>query len=164
MDFLHWIENTPFSVWVRESPSVFAFPSVLLIHTIGMGLCVGVNAGIDLRILGFAPSIKLGPMRRYFPILWLGFWANAVTGTILVMQDAVSKMRNVDFYVKMIFIALALVVLRMIKNSVFADPNLDRGPLPSNAKVLAILSLFFWLGAITAGRLLAYVGPVSGLN
>jgi hypothetical protein len=48
--------------------------------------------------------------------------------------------------------------------SVFADPNLDRGPLPSNAKLLAILSLFFWLGAITAGRLLAYVGPVSGLN
>jgi hypothetical protein len=164
MDFLHWIENTQFSVWVRESPSVLAFPSVLLIHTIGMGLCVGVNAGIDLRILGFAPSLKLAPMRRYMPILWLGFWANAVTGTILVMQDAVAKMRNPDFYVKMIFIALALVVLRMMKNSVFGDPNLDRGPLPSNAKVLAILSLFFWVGAITAGRLLAYVGPVTGLN
>jgi hypothetical protein len=33
-----------------------------------------------------------------------------------------------------------------------------------NVKVLAVTSLIFWLGAITAGRLLAYVGPVSGLT
>ena len=52
MDFLHWLEQTGFSTWVRELPSVWAFPTVLLIHTIGMGLVVGINAGIDLRILG----------------------------------------------------------------------------------------------------------------
>jgi hypothetical protein len=36
-------------------------------------------------------------------------------------------------------------------------------PLPRRTKVLAASSLVCWLGAITAGRLLAYVGPVSGL-
>jgi hypothetical protein len=36
--------------------------------------------------------------------------------------------------------------------------------LPGNAKRLAWLSLVCWLGAITAGRLLAYLGPVSGLT
>jgi len=80
------------------------------------------------------------------------------------MQDATNKLRNPDFFVKMVFIALALVVLRMIKNRVFKDPQLDRVPLGSNVKVLAILSLFFWVGAITCGRLLAYVGPVGGLS
>src|SRR5262249_50701861 len=128
MDFLHWVETTGFSNWVRESPSILAFPTVLLIHTIGMGLCVGINFGIDLRILGFAPGIRLGPMERLFPILWLGFWLNAVTGTVLVMQDATSKMTNPDFYAKLIFIALALVSLRMIRNRVFADPQVDQRP------------------------------------
>jgi len=162
MDFLHWLENTGFSTWVRESPRIWAFPVILLIHTIGMALCVGVSAGIDLRILGFAPGLKLAPFEKYFPILWLGFWMNAITGTILVMQDASNKLTNVDFYIKMVFIALALVNLRMIRKRVFQDPQLDRGPFPSGAKVLAVLSLFFWLGAITAGRLLAYVDPLVG--
>ena len=159
MDFFQWLESTGFSTWVRESPSIFAFPVILLFHTVGMALCVGVSAGINLRILGFAPSLPLSPLARLFPILWLGFWVNAITGTALVMQDASNKLRNVDFFVKMAFIALSLVVLRMIKNRVFKAPQVDGVPLASNVKVLAILSLVFWIGAITCGRLLAYVEP-----
>jgi hypothetical protein len=164
MEYLKWLENTGFSSWVRESPSIFAFPTVLLLHTIGMALCVGVNAGIDLRILGIAPGIRLAQLERLLPILWLGFTINAITGTILVMQDASTKLRNPDFYMKMLFIAAALVLLRMTQKRVFRDPKIDTGPSPSNARVIALLSLFFWLAAITAGRLLAYVGPVSGLS
>ena len=164
MDFLRWLENTGFSTWVRESPSIWAFPAILLFHTIGMALCVGVSAGINLRILGFAPALRLAPLERFFPILWFGFTINATTGTILVLQDATNKLRNVDFYVKMVFIALALINLKMIRTRVFRDPQLDRGPLAANVKVLAVSSLFFWLGAITAGRLLAYVGPIGGLG
>ena len=163
MEFLKWMEDLRFSAWVRESPSPFAFATVLLLHTIGMALCVGVNAGINFRILGFAPGIPLAPMKKFFPIFWLGFITNAITGTILVMQDATSKLRNPDFYVKMVFIVLALVILRMTQKEVFGDPHLDQAPFSSNQKVLAILSLFFWLGAITSGRLLAYVGmPALG--
>jgi hypothetical protein len=101
-------------------------------------------------------------MERFFPILWFGFSVNAITGTILVVQDATAKLTNVDFYVKMVFIALALVNLRMQRAHIFRDPNVDRGPLSGNARVLAITSLFFWVGAITAGRLLAYVSPLVG--
>ena len=164
MEFLHWLETTSISTWVRESPSIFAFPTILLLHTIGMALCVGVSAGINLRILGLAPELKLAPLERFFPILWFGFTINAITGTLLVMQDASSKLLNIDFYVKMVFIALALINLSMIRKRVFRDPALDKGPFSSNAKMLAATSIFFWLGAITAGRLLAYVGPVSGLG
>jgi hypothetical protein len=160
IQFLQWLENTGFSTWVRESPSIFAFPTVLLLHTVGMGLCVGISAGINFRILGFAPSLRLSPMVRLFPILWLGFWMNAITGTILVMQDATNKLTNLDFFAKMVFIALALVVLMKIKNRVLLDPKVDSGPLNSSARTLALLSLLFWLGAITCGRLLAYVAPL----
>lgn len=127
-------------------------------------MCVGVNAGIDIRILGFAPGLKLAPFERFFPIFWFGFVINAITGTVLVIQDASAKLTNVDFYVKLVFIALALINLRQIQNRVFRDPHIDEGPLPANAKVLAALSLFYWLGTITTGRLLAYTGEAVGLS
>jgi hypothetical protein len=163
MEFLEWLEQTGVSAFVRESPSVFAFPTVLLLHTIGMALCVGVNAGINLRILGFAPALQIAPLQKFIPILWFGFAVNAITGTLLVMQDATSKLRNPDFYVKMVFIACALVSLRMIQQRVFRGAPIDQSPIAPNLKVLAVLSLFFWLGAITAGRLMAYVGPLGGM-
>src|SRR5436190_23433160 len=114
MDFLARLEQTGFSTWVRESSSIFAFPSILLLHTIGMGVVVGINAGIDLRILGLAPAMPLAPMEKFFPLLWVGFWVNAITGAILLAADATTKMTNPDFYVKMGFIALALINLRML--------------------------------------------------
>ena len=164
MNFLHTLENTSFSQWVTGSSSVFAFPSILLLHTIGMGVVVGISAGINLRILGLAPGLKLAPMEKFFPLLWIGFWVNAITGTILLVADAATKMTNWDFYLKMAFIALAVVLLQRTRKRVFRDPMIDQKPFTSNAKMLAVLSLICWLGAITAGRLLAYVGPVSGLT
>ena len=164
MDFLLPLENSGFFSWVRESTSLFAFPGILLLHTIGMGLVVGINAGIDLRILGIAPALPLAPMEKFFPILWIGFWINAATGTILLLADASTKLRNPVFSIKMVFIALALVNLRMLRTRVFRDPLIDKRPLSTNDKILAATSLFFWIGAITAGRLMAYVGPVSGLE
>ena len=164
MDFLLRLEQTGFSTWIRESTSLFAFPGILLAHTIGMALVVGVNAGIDLRILGLAPEIPLAPLERFFPILWAGFWVNAASGTALLMADASTKMANPVFYVKMVFIVLAVVNLRLLKTNVFRDPLIDKRPLSTNVKILAVTSLIFWLGAITAGRLMAYLGPVSGLN
>lgn len=164
MDFLLRLEQSGFFSWVRESTSLFAFPGILLLHTIGMGLVVGISAGIDLRILGIAPALPLAPMEKFFPVLWIGFWINAVTGTILLLADATTKLANADFYVKMVFIALALINQRMLKTRVFRDPLIDNRPLSANVKILAVTSLFFWLGAITAGRLMAYVGPVSGLS
>ena len=45
----------------------------------------------------------------------------------------------------------------------FGDPELDKGPIRGSAKLWAWASLICWFGAITAGRLLAYLGPVSGV-
>jgi hypothetical protein len=159
IDFLLKIEQTGFCQWIRESDSVFAYSGVLLLHTIGMGFVVGINACIDLRILGFAPALRLSGMEKFSSVLWLGFWVNTVTGIILLAIHATSKLANPDFYIKMVFIALAVINLQMIKNQVFRDPLIDKAPPSGRAKLLALTSLFFWLGAIVSGRLLAYVGP-----
>jgi hypothetical protein len=159
MDLLNSIEANSFCQWIRESDSIFAYSGILLMHTIGMGFVVGINACIDLRILGYAPALRLSGMRKFLPVLWLGFWVNAITGTILLAIHLRSKLINPDFYVKMVFIAVAIVSLQMIKAQVFSEPLDDKHPPTQKAKVLAIVSLICWLGAITSGRLLAYLGP-----
>jgi hypothetical protein len=164
MDFLVYLEQSKFSICVRESGSLFAFPGILLLHTYGMAVLVGIVLAIDLRILGFAPAMPLAPLGKLLPLLWAAFWVNAVTGTILLVADATTKMTNPDFFIKMGFIAVAVVVQRIIQRRVFGAPQIGFGTVTPRAKMLAVASLTCWLGAITAGRLLAYVGPVSGLN
>ena len=164
MQFLASVENTRFSIWVRESSSLWAYPTILFMHTVGLGFLVGLNAAIDLRILGVARRMPLAPMEKFFRIMWAAFWVNAISGTMLLVADATTKLTNIVFYIKLGFIALAVVNMVLIRRRIFHDPALDVDTRPLNrfARTLAATSLFFWGGAITAGRLMAYFGPVSG--
>jgi hypothetical protein len=164
MEFLVWLEQLSFSTWVRESNSLLAYPSFLTLHTLGLAFLVGINAAIDLRILGFAPRMPLAPMEKLFPVMVAGFWVNAVSGLVLTMADATTKLINPVFYIKMGFIALAVVNIQLLRVYVFRDPSLDKHPVLMKGRILACTSLVFWTGAITAGRLTAYLGPVSGLQ
>jgi len=163
LDFLNKIEQTQFSIWIRESNSIWAFPMLLFVHTLGMSVVTGLNAMIDLVLLGLWPKTAIKPLERLYPLMWTGFWVNAVTGTILLYGDAVSKLTNPDFYVKMGFVFAGMWVLYVMHKKVLADPQLDTAPVSGTAKRLAWASLICWFGAITAGRLLAYLGPVAGL-
>ncbi len=163
MAFLQQLESSGFSQWVKQSGSLWAFPGILLLHTYGMGVMVGLIAGIDLRILGLMPALPLAPLQRLFPLVWIAFWVNAITGTMLLVADASTKLTNPDFGIKMAFIVIAVINQRIIQKRVFGDPEIDRRPFTSAAKRLAAMSLVCWLGAITAGRLLAYVGNAGGL-
>ena len=161
-EFFHTLENLPLSVFIRESGSIWGFGTVLVLHTMGMSLVAGLSAMINLRLLGIASVIPIKPLEKLYPFMWWGFGLNAVTGTLLILQDAVSKLNNWDFYLKLLFIFTGVFLLKRIRSTVFAHPDLDKRPI-DGAKMLAIASLVCWLGAITCGRLLAYVGPVAGL-
>ena len=154
--FFIWLETSALSIWVRESPSVFAFPIILACHTIGMGFLAGMNAAIALRILGFAPGVPLAAAKRVFPVLWAGFWLNAVSGVVLLVGYPTKALTNPVFYMKLTFIGFAVAILRSIAKSILQNPNLDLGEIPARGKWLAGASLFCWAGAIFAGRLLAY--------
>src|SRR5262245_16082885 len=114
MDFLSSLEQSGFSTWMKESPSVWAYPTVLFLHTVGLGFLVGTSMAIDLRVLGFSPSLPLQPMKRFFPVMWAGFWINAASGVVLVIIDATSMLVNPLFYIKIIFITLAVISGRLI--------------------------------------------------
>jgi hypothetical protein len=162
MNFLSSIENSGFSAWVRESPSVWAYPSIIFLHAVGLSIVVGLSSVIDLAILGFAPGLPLAPMAKLYRLIGIGFWMNAISGIVLTMVDATTMLINPIFWIKMFLIGLAVADVLIIKKKVFDDPLLDKRPLAGDVRALAILSLVLWTGAVTAGRLTAYLGAHAG--
>jgi hypothetical protein len=154
--FLKDIEESGLSVWIRDSPSVFAYWFILSFHAIGMGLLVGASAVIDLRILGFAGDLPLAPLKWLYRVIWIGFWIQVVSGVLLLVAWPTKALTNPDFYVKLTLIAVAISMMAMLKRRVFDDASLSEPAMMVRGKVLAAWSLVVWAGAITAGRLLAY--------
>lgn len=159
--FLESIENSGFSTFVRETPSVLAYPTVLALHTFGMAFLVGLSGVIAVRVLGVAPALPLPPLARFFPLIMAGFWVNAATGVILTALAAQSMLSNPDFYIKLGAIGAALVCLGQLRHHAFGKAgNGATGAVPSKGRVWAGAMLTFWGIAVLAGRLTAYESDV----
>lgn len=156
VELLASLESSAFASWLRESGSIWAYPAVLTLHTLGLGVLVGASTVIDLRLLGAAPQMPLEPLRRLFPIMWWGFWVNAISGALLFATDATTKGTTRVFMAKLVIIFVAVIVLRSIKRSVYGSDHIDNRP-PVTVKALAAVSLALWLAAIITGRYMAYV-------
>lgn len=156
MDLFVWLEGSSLSVWVREAPTIWAFATIITLHTFGMGVLVGACAVLDLRILGVAHSIPLSPLRTLYKVMWAGFWLNLVTGSLLFCADATSRGTQWLFFVKMFFVIGGVITTIQINKRLFGG---SREPVEASATVrrLAFVSLAAWVLATTSGRLLAYV-------
>jgi hypothetical protein len=156
MDVLTWLEGSAFSTWVREAPTIWAYSTILTVHTFGMGVLVGASALLDLRLLGIGRTMPLGPLESLYRIMWVGFWLNLLTGSALFAADATSRGTQGLFFVKMLFVIMGVITMVLIRRQVYGART-DPATVPGSARGLAALSLVAWVAAITAGRLLAYV-------
>ena len=160
MAFLAWLEQSSFPTWIHESTSIWAFPTILTFHTLGMGLLAGAIAMVDLRILGVVPLLPLSALEPFLRVMWIGFWVNALSGTLLFAASATMHAQNPALYVKLVFVGLGMLTGEALRREVFRRPgNAEPGAVRMKGKILAGVSLALWTGAITAGRLMAYVGP-----
>jgi hypothetical protein len=89
--------------------------------------------------------------------MWGDFWLNLVTGTMLFIADASKRGTQPLFLIKLLLVASGIVTIVLLRRHVF---NGAKEPLviSGGAKRLAVTSLLVWSAAVTAGRLLAYVG------
>jgi hypothetical protein len=156
MDLYTWLEATSLSIWVREAPTIWAFATIITLHTFGMGVLVGASAVLDLRLLGIARTIPLGPLSTLYRVMWAGFWLNLVTGSLLFAADATSRGTQWLFFVKMSFVVLGVVATVRIRKHVYGG-NAEPTTVDATARRLAVVSLAAWVLATTSGRLLAYV-------
>jgi hypothetical protein len=160
---LDYLENLDLANWVRSSPSLFAYSTVLTAHGVGLGIVVGINTVIDLRLLGVAREIPLDGLRRLYRIVWLGFSINLVSGLLLFIAEAHTMAAMVAFWSKLTFVAAGMVVGELLKRFYFADlASVQAGVVTRLGRNLAMVSLGCWYLALIAGRLTAYPEMVNG--
>jgi len=157
LSLLNQIEQTGLATAIHESGSLWGYPLILFLHTIGFGTLVGMNAAIDLRLLGFGAGIPLKSFEKMFRLMWAGFALNATTGSLLFIVDAVKHGTNPAFWVKLTFVAAGLFILTRIRKDVFRASGNDEARIVRQGKILAATSLGCWLIVISAARLMAYI-------
>ena len=155
MELLTSLEGTAFSTWLREAGTIWAYPTVLTLHTVGLAILVGANAAFDLRLLGFGQAMELRPMEKLFRIMWIGFWINAVSGAMLFAADATTKGTTMTFFIKLGFVTIGVVVILWLRRAVYRRPP-GIVTVTSTTRALAVVSLLIWIAAIATGRLMAY--------
>ena len=150
------LQQSAFTDWFLGSPSIWAYPTVLTLHTVGMALLVGASFVINLRVLqvsGLIPLHRLQPLYRF---VWIGFTINLASGVILFITEAADRVVDPVFGIKMASIAAALGLGLVVKRRA-----IDRMDAPQAATVqtrsLAAAALGMWTVAIVAGRLMAYL-------
>jgi len=153
---LEWLETNSLSVWIHESPSVWALPTVLTLHTMGMGILIGASWVLDLRLLGISRNVPLSSYRWVFRAVAVGLVVNLVTGALLFAERATTWSTSIPFLIKMGFVAGSVATLVPLRSYVLAS-HAEQGEVSGNIRLLAIASICGWSAAVTAGRLLAYL-------
>jgi len=146
---LVWIENTSLALWVGTS--LWAYPVLLSAHITGLAVIVGIIAMRDFHLLGFINGVTEANFLELKKLAYCGFLVNGISGIMLFSSQASYLSTNLPFLVKLFFIGSGMLLASKIYKKI--EKNTGR----TSTKILAILSLFSWFGAITAGRLIAYI-------
>ena len=108
MAFFRSLQESAFTDWFLGSDSIWTYPTVLTLHTVGMAMLVGASFVINLRILQVAAGIPLHRLQPLYRFVWIGFAINLLTGLVLFVTQAADRVVDPVFYVKMGSIAVAL--------------------------------------------------------
>jgi hypothetical protein len=153
---LIWLQSSAFSNWVLTT--TWVYPWVISFHSIGMGFLVGIVFMIVFRVLGFG-SFPIAPLQKFLIVARIALGVNVLSGITLFAIDAQDFYNSPTFRIKMLCIVLGAITSLALFRMTFRDDVawLDTGNAPPATKAVAAMSFVFWAGAITAGRLTAYL-------
>ena len=156
MSVFRSLQDSAFTDWFLGSESIWTYPTVLTLHTIGMAILVGASFVVHLRILQVANGIPLQRLQQLYRFIWIGFIVNLATGLVLFVTQAADRVVDPVFYVKIGSIATALWFGALVKRRAI-DPGVVSPGATRQSRSLAAASLGLWVVAIVAGRLMAYL-------
>ncbi|MEM7501786.1 MAG: hypothetical protein AAF417_07065 [Pseudomonadota bacterium] len=152
------IEGTAINEWILSS--AWLWPTLEILHFLGLSLLIGSLLIIDLRLFGWFRQIQLSVVHKLLSMTFLGFALNLATGILFVLGDPARYAANVGFRWKMFLILVAGVnaiwFFRRINPTMAEwDPH---GDTSLATKVVAFVSLGAWTGVLLLGRLIPYIG------
>ena len=150
------------SGWVTVvSDTGWLYAAVSIIHYFTLFLFVGTAALLDLRILGIANrrnSIAL-VADQVLPWNWIVFALAMLSGFVLFATDAADYAPLGLFWLKIGVIVAAVLATLVVQKRLKAW---DQAPVvPIGARVMALVSLVLWIGAILAAVDISYIAGVG---
>ena len=158
-EFMAWLQGSVLGHAMRES-GVWTYGVVNLVHILGVSSLFGSILVIDLRLLGFWRNASLAAITTpTVPIARTGFAVAASSGVCLLATKATEYVDNPFLYIKFCAIALGLTNVAVLHFSSAWKAHTIRELSPKERSHLAKIggiSLFCWLTAVTAGRMIGY--------
>lgn len=152
------IDDSPLNLWIGDN--YWLWPTMEILHFIGLSLLLGGMFIIDLRVAGHFRALDPRRVNGLLPLVFAGFAINLVTGVLFFCGDPLRYVANIGFQIKMLLIlaagANAILFVRKVKPVMGAWDATTAPPLM--AKSVAYGSLAVWLGVLLLGRLIPYVG------
>jgi hypothetical protein len=161
VEALTWLEGTGLSVFIREWPSIFGFPFILFLHTLGLAMLAGPSVALDAWILGTRTVTSDVGIRGLAQTMWVGFGINTLSGVALLIAYPAKALTNPLFYFKMLLVVAGMYGVQRINGELFPRGRAAAGTLVgARARQWAVVSIVIWAATIFAGRLLAYTADV----
>jgi hypothetical protein len=151
MEFILWLQENAVAVWTRESVSLWAYPTQIAIHALGLGVVVGLSTMVALRVLGVASQIPLPPLERVFPVIWVAFFVNLFSGTLMTLAYAERLLLHPVFLIKLAGLVAGVVLIVYLRKFAFGPTA-----VASRAQAVSVGLLVAWAITLVAGRMTAY--------
>jgi hypothetical protein len=149
------LEGSALGEWVRSS--AWAYPTINLVHLLGLVLLVGPMLMFDLRLLGVGRLFALPEVSAALtPWAVAGLLLLLPSGALLFTADAGPLLESRLLQVKLLLVAIGIanaLLFRRLWSRRLHD--WDWRP-PRAGRFQAALSALCWLAAATLGRLIAY--------
>ena len=155
---IQWLNETPFSVYLRESE--LAFPLTEAIHLLGLAISVGAIMWVDLRLMGLAMRREKvsDVVGRMEPWAIFGFVVMFVSGLLLFLGKPENYYGTTAFRIKVLLLPLAGFNVLYFHKSVY--PHVQgwdaTDAIPRPAKLVGMVSAALWVIIIVLGRWTAY--------
>ena len=129
----------------------WAYPALEVLHLVGIALLLGNLVAFELRVWGAAGELPLRAHARLsLGLAVAGFGLAAASGLLMFASQPLELLANRSFVLKLGLLALAGMNAALFH----ARGGLQR--LDALARIQTLVSLGLWIGAIIAGRWIAY--------
>jgi hypothetical protein len=151
-----WIEATTIAKSINAS--LYAFAYIEAVHLLALAVLGGSSLMVDLRLLGLAMTDQ--PVTSLYRITRPWFrWSLLtilVTGFLLFISLAATKYYyHFYFWVKMYFLAAAIIFTFAVKNRIVTGNPALANTL--TGKLIGAVSIFLWAGVGLAGKAIGYI-------
>jgi hypothetical protein len=154
---IEWLNSTALNQYIMSEP--WLWPSLEILHFLGLCLLLGSIIIFDLRMLGIARAVPLKCIEAFMGVALVGFLINLFTGILFLIGDPDRYFPNIAFRIKMVLIVIAGINIAYYMWRL--RPQILRGlegaELSGGARYVAALSLLLWTCVTVFGRIIPYV-------